>query len=635
MIPKFLSAIWAASAPGLGNHLWQSTLCLVIAGLLALILRKNQARARYGLWLAASVKFLIPFSLLIVLGSHLARPRGPAGMQTGLYVAMEEVSQPFTKAATWSQAAEKSRRPAQDAGLRTRLVHLLPAILVAAWLCGFVVVLFLWWIRWRRISAVLRKAVPLQEGREVDALRRLERLGGIRKRIELLLSPASLEPGIFGITRPVLVWPEGISEHLQDAHLEAILAHEVWHVRRRDNLAAAIHMVVEAIFWFHPLVWWLGARLVEERERACDEEVLQSGSERRVYAESILKTCEFCVESPLACVSGVTGADLKQRIVRIMTQRIANKLSFGRKLLLAALGIAAVAGPVVFGLVVAPQIRAQSTQTTSAPMPSFEVASIKPNRSGDDHLWINFQAGRFTVTGATIKFLIEEAYDVKDFQVSGGPSWINSERYNIDAKVEDSLVEELQKLPPDQRGKQMNLMVQSLLADRFKLRLIHETKELPVYALVIPKNGPKLQEAKSGDTYPSGIKDLEGRGHGNVVRVEPIGGGQLNLTAQAITIETLVRLLMDARILDRTVLDQTGLKGRYDFTLQWTPDQGQRAMLMGPEGGKPGTDNTPPPDSSGPSIFTAIQEQLGLKLESQKGPVEFLVIDHVERPSEN
>src|SRR5207248_8552793 len=150
---------------------------------------------------------------------------------------------------------------------------------------------------------------------------------GMQQRIELLSSRASLEPGIFGIAQPVLVWPEGISERLDDAHLEVILAHELWHVRRRDNLAAALHMVVEAIFWFHPLVWWLGARLVEERERACDEEVLQSGSERQVYAESILKICEFCVGSSLACVSGVTGADLKKRIVHIMTKNVASKLN--------------------------------------------------------------------------------------------------------------------------------------------------------------------------------------------------------------------------------------------------------------------------------------------------------------------
>ena len=174
-----------------------------------------------------------------------------------------------------------------------------------------------------------------------------------------------MEPGIFGIARPVLIWPEGISAHLEDAHLEAILAHEVWHVRRRDNLAAAVHMLVEALFWFHPLVWWLGARLVDERERACDEEVVAMGGERHVYAESILKVCEFCVGSPLACVSGVTGSDLKRRMVYIMTERIARKLDFGRKLLLSTAGVLALALPLVFGLVNAPKMRAQDQAATA------------------------------------------------------------------------------------------------------------------------------------------------------------------------------------------------------------------------------------------------------------------------------
>jgi|SRR5208337_1627287 len=306
-----------------------------------------------------------------------------------------------------------------------------------------------------------------------------------------------------------------------------------------------------------------------------------------------------------------------------MMPNVANKLNLASELLLAVS-----MAPLAFGLLNIPQVRAQSPQTTGAPLPSFEVASVKPNRSGDNHFFISFQPGRFTATGATTEFLIEDAYNVKHFQVSGGPSWINSERYDVDAKEEDSDFEALQKLPPDQRGEQIRLRVQSLLADRFKLTFHRETKELPVYALVVAKNGPKLQEAKPGDTYPNGMKGLDGRAHAGMMRM---GRGQL--TGQAIPLASLVGML--SQQLGRTVVDKTGLKGNYDFTLQWTPDQSQPAMLMGPEGGKPGPDNAPRPESSGPSIFTAIQEQLGLKLESQKGPVEILVIDHVERPSEN
>jgi bla regulator protein blaR1 len=322
MILGYLRVPWAAVAVGLGNHLWQSTLFLAVAGLLTLSLRKNRARTRYWLWLAASVKFLAPFSLLVGVGSHLGWWRGSAGAKAGLYFAMEEVSEPFTQ-----PTVAVISRSAHAPGF-TSWIHLLPAVLVAVWLCGVVVVLSVWAARWRRVSAMAREAVPLREGREAETLRRLERLGvgGMRAPIELVASRTPLEPGVFGIVRPVLVWPEGISELLDDAHLEAILAHELWHVRRRDNLAAAIHMLVEAILWFHPAVWWLGARLVEERERACDEEVLELGSDRQVYAESILKICEFCVGSPLACISGVTGADLKKRMVRIMSEGVACKL---------------------------------------------------------------------------------------------------------------------------------------------------------------------------------------------------------------------------------------------------------------------------------------------------------------------
>src|SRR5260370_31720263 len=170
-----------------------------------------------------------------------------------------------------------------------------------------------------------------------------------------------------GSARTTLIGPDCISKRLDEAHLEAILAHEVWHVRRRDNLSAALHMLVEAAFWFYPLVWWLGARLVEERERACDEEVVAFGGDRHVYAESILKVCEFCLGSPLPCVSGVTGADLKKRMVHIMNDRILHNLGLARKLLLPPAAALALALPVSFRLFNSPPSRAQARTETPTP----------------------------------------------------------------------------------------------------------------------------------------------------------------------------------------------------------------------------------------------------------------------------
>ncbi|MBZ5521653.1 MAG: TIGR03435 family protein [Acidobacteriia bacterium] len=596
MILKDLSALWAAIAPPLGNHLWQSTLFAVAAGLLTLILRRNHARTRYWLWLAASVKFLIPFSLLIAIASHLTPSHGSAGTNFGLYFAMEEVGQPFT------QPAMPAVSRAVPATVSPNLLSLLPALLAAAWLCGIVVVFLVWHARWRRISAAMRQAAPLREGREVEALRRLERMGGIRKRIEMLLSPASLEPGIFGIIRPVLVWPQGISRHLEDAHLEAILAHEVWHVRRRDNLTAAIHMVVEAVFWFHPLVWWLGARLVEERERACDEEVLELGGERQVYAESILKVCEFCVGSSLSCVAGVTGADLKKRMVHIMTKSVARKLDFSRKLLLSVAGVLAVAVPIVFGLIRPAQSRAESqAQEPAAVAPVYQVTLSKPEKSGIYRTRMMLSLDGFTARAVTLQDVIRMAYEVEDQQIAGAPDWLNSERFDIEGKPGGPAAKDAHG-----QGAENRRALQALLADRFKLSLHRETRDLPGYALVIAPNGPRLQPAKPGDTYPNGFKDPDGRNRAGMMHME-----QDQLTAQGVPVSELAGSL--TRRLGRIVLDKTGLTDHYDFTLHWTAAPNA------------------PPESSRAAILAALQEQLGLKLESQTVPRETLVIDHVEK----
>jgi uncharacterized protein (TIGR03435 family) len=310
-----------------------------------------------------------------------------------------------------------------------------------------------------------------------------------------------------------------------------------------------------------------------------------------------------------------------------LRQRLAITLGLGRRFRLVALAIAAVGGLGVSGLVNRSQIHAQSQPRTAASSPSFDVISVGPNRSWEpDH--ITWLPDRFSARGATAKSLIAYAYHVEEFQVSGGPGWISSEKYDIDAGPSGSVLKDLQQLPPDQRGRQFGLMVQSLLADRFKLALHGEMAELPVYALVVAKNGPKLQEAKPEDAYHP-------RGRAPTSMMQR-GAGQL--TGRWVTMELLAQQL--SKQLGRTVQDQTDLNGRYNFTLNWKPDQTQAPDLsvskyVVPENGKGGAVRAPPPKSTGPSIFTAIQEQLGLKLDLQKAPVEVLVVDHIEKPPEN
>ena len=573
------------------DHLWQSTLFAAAAGLLTLAFRKSRARARYWLWLAASVKFLIPFSLLVALGSRIEWRVAPVGpQQLELSYAIEQVS---------VSAVHAPLPPIHHA-------NMLPEALLAVWALGFAAVFFRWFVRSRALRSARRSALLLET----------------RGKMQILSSPALLEPGVLGIRRPVLLLPAGITERLTSAQLEAIFAHELCHVRRRDNLAAVIHMLVEAIFWFHPLVWWLGARLVAERERACDEEVLQSGRDPQVYAEGILTVCKHYLESPLACAAGVTGADLKHRIESIMTRRIGRELTLAGKLLLASAGALALGAPVAIGLLHAPALVAQ-TSAAAEPL-KFEVASIKPSDPGERGVMIQFApGGRFVAKNVTLKSLVAMAYDVRDFQLSGGPAWAGTVRYDINAKPDAvSEADDPHKITTDEQREKFQerqrMRIQALLADRFQLKIGHSTKELPIYVLKVAKNGPKLQEWKEDGGSPFQGARIGRPGH---------------LTGRKVSMKFLTQLL--AGNVGRPVIDQTGLTGDYDFNLEWTPDQNQPGGFGGPGGPGPDGLRPPPPDPNGPSIFTAIEEQLGLKLESQKGPVEMLTIDAVEKPSEN
>jgi uncharacterized protein (TIGR03435 family) len=606
-ILAFSAPFWAAIGAWLANHLWQSTVLAGVVWLLTLLLRKNRAETRYSLWLVASAKFLLPFSVLMGLGSRIAWPKAPAGAPSSVFVVTQVLSEPFAAGNPVPVAAH-----APDS-LLAALLRALPTLPFIVWSCGCAAVLFLWWRRRRGLMVAMRGALRVDAGRELETLRRLEQSAGMTRQVALKVSETALEPGVLGIFRPVLLLPKGISDHLSDAQLEAILTHELCHVRRHDNLAASLHMWVEAIFWFHPLLWWISSRLVDERERACDEEVLRLGSNPQVYAESILKVCKFYVESPLFCVAGVTGSNLKKRIEAIMIHRVASKLGLPKKVLLGAVGMAFVLGPVVFGTSNPLSIRAQSqAQSTRGIVPSFEAVTIKPNKTGRASVGrprvsseMGFEPDRFMARNVTLHGLIAFAYGAAGSEILGGPDWVHSENYDVEAKLDTSVIDELSKLGPDQRLLEQMRTLQALLADRFRLTLHRETREPPAYVLAIAKDGFKLQEAKPGDTYPDGFKDPQGR---------PLGPGlwlpgPCKLVGQGVHLVDLAKTLSVNYLGGQTVIDQTGLGGVYDFTLDC-----QTAFM-----------------ERGESVLTVLPEQLGLEVKL----LDVLVIDSAEKPSEN
>ena len=256
---------------------------------------------------------------------------------------------------------------------------------------------------------------------------------------------------------------------------------------------------------------------------------------------------------------------------------------------------------------------------------SFEVATVKPAPPGDNRIAILGQpGGRFVANNVTLKMLMGTAWRVRDFQIFGGPGWAGTDRWNIEAKAEAGAIPPPSGPPDPTVIPPLMLMVQSLVEDRFQLKMHKETRELPIYELVVARGGPKIKPSE--DQSPLSLGPTQRGGpipRGNM----RMGRGDLEATGVPVS-NFIVGL---SQQLGRPVIDKTGLKGLYDIKLQWTPELGQGLGPLGPPGGP----EPPPPPADGPSIFTAIQEQLGLRLESTKGPVEVFVIDSAQKPSEN
>jgi len=381
---------------------------------------------------------------------------------------------------------------------------------------------------------------------------------------------------------------------------------------------------VEAIFWFHPLVWWVGSRLVEERELACDEEVLRMGCEPTDYLEGILKVCRFHTASPLPCVSGVTGGDVKRRLRTIIAGSIAQELSGPRRAALAIIGLAALVAPVAIGVLIAPVSQAQFAPANT---PRFEVASIKPCSEPLNGPAPNSSPGRLATDCAELLNLMGNAYtsyadghlnlNSDPTPITGGPSWVHSASYDINARAEGNPSVPMMLGP----------MMQKLLEDRFQLKIHRQTSEGPVFFLTVARGRPKLHSYSEGSCTPWTLPPPP------LKPGEKICGSMINGIASSVEAlgSTLGEFSKVLRVLvDRPVIDKTGITGRFDIRVKFSREGTALDGIRLNEGPSTAADPT-----GTPSIFVALQDELGLRLESGRGPVDTLVIDHIEKPSEN
>lgn len=280
-------------------------------------------------------------------------------------------------------------------------------------------------------------------------------------------------------------------------------------------------------------------------------------------------------------------------------------------------------GLIGFYLLCIAQAHAQVLPAPDQPLPSFEVASVRPSSSVSQGMNLQVAPLRFRAGNATLAALIRFAYDVRsDDQLEKGPRWTSTERFDIDAKIDDAQADATKRLSPEQQINLYRLMLQSLLKDRFALRVSTQMKQLDVYALVVAKSGPKMASAEMlPDPKSQPLPTLVGWSRGEV-------------TAKAVTMSMLSEQLSgNLDIGGRVVIDATGLSGSYNFTLHWIPFSKQSAASIAPASKR--VPDATEPDATGIPLMTALEEQLGLKLVPRRAPVRVLVIDHVEHPSAN
>ncbi len=459
-----------------------------------------------------------------------------------------------------------------------------PAWVLAAWAALCLFRLFQIARSYFYLRAVKRRAIASQEV-----------LPPIARPARLLLSTDIASPMAVGFLHPAVILPESLPDELAQPEMEHVLLHEAAHIARRDDWTNLLARLLGAALALHPVAWWILRQIEREREIACDDWVVARTGSARPYAQSLARMSELRMAKSAnegeALASGIFGGGsrLGERIELLLARGrdFSPRVSMGR----VAVSVAALLGCVIAGAL-APRLIAFAQERLA-----FEVASVKLHPPGQRGFPpISISGSRVTDANSSVFDLVAVAYNLKRYQIAGGPSWIGSATamgaaYDVTAKAPGDTV----------TMDQVRLMLQTLLAERFHLVVHLEAKEMPVYALVTGKGGPKLKVSPA-DGMPPGTRVAGG------------GDTRIQMTASKGTMDQLAFLLTNDQSLGRPVVDKTSLTGTYDYKLEYS---------------------NAAQDSDAPSIFTALQEQLGLRLESQSATIEILVIDHVEKPDEN
>jgi uncharacterized protein (TIGR03435 family) len=592
------------------HFLWQGTLLALLLWMVKAI-APTSARVRYAA--ASLIMLLMPVALVVTVARDLWRPQPVASIA------------PMVSSHT--QAPGETSREALIAALPTSA----PDAGISGWaVCFWVAGVFLLSLRaaggWMRAQRLKRRVLAASAELQ-DMMTRLKQRLGISAPVRFYTSAIVQVPTVIGWIRPYVLLPVTTITGLSESQLEAILAHELAHIRRHDYLVNLLQTAVETVLFYHPAVWWVGKQMRIEREHCCDDIAVAVCGDAVEYASALAELEQLRSVVPEPALAA-TGGELLGRIRRLVNHQPSEdraSRSLGT-IAAAALVLLIAIAPSMHSLNAAPPLpevrllpqppvlltpaptpaQASPAASTRSPKNEFDVTSVKPypagGQPGPSEVGCS-PTGKFAAVRSPVLYSIRWAYNAGPYQnlnvvqqyAVGFPAWVASrqEAYDIEGRTETRVTEA-----------QCRLMVQALLADRFKLSVHRETRALPVAALVVAKGGPKPKLKKVLDS------DLD--------KTVLVNGTPAYGSGNGWSMDQLAEYLLRFSP-ERMVVDRTGLEGQYRFSLEFA--------VIPPAGGAP--------LNVADEVAAALQDQLGLKIENRSESVEVVVVDHIEKPDGN